>query len=244
MNSPTRVPAATEIATIGIWDPAYERHDLENVDVDERLAALRSEARAGRLFFIDTFSDGEYAVDVYVDEVPDADLLALCSQVNREFLIVSESGRLLVGGLEGFTKATKQPASPDHSLAVSPGRYALTLHELRQGQVDDADNLRRVLGADDYADYENQKVGFPLGCLLFVAGIGLLLLQFWYLAGAAFAVWLGYLFLRPLMRPPDRRLQELDERLAEYRERLPAFVVTLRTLPESAELEGGWFHVA
>ncbi len=49
---PIRVEVGTDIATIGVWDPAHERHDLKSAKYADYDAALRLEAQSGRLLYI------------------------------------------------------------------------------------------------------------------------------------------------------------------------------------------------
>lgn len=235
---PKRIEVGTDIATIGVWDPAHERHDLEGAKYADYDAALRSEAQSGRLFYMNTGADGGCPVDIFVDETPDADVLTAYSQVPREFLVISESGRLIAGGVEDFVSAQKQITSPDDEISVPPGRYRLTLHQLDDDKY--AENLRAAVGADDVDYYETRWSGIPWGCLLFVVGAVILLLRLWFVAIGVFALWAVYMFVRSRMRASDARYQEIATRIGEHEERFPELILTLRQLDDSTDLKGGW----
>ncbi len=53
-----RIDMGTDIALIGVWDPAHERHDLATAKHGVLEACLKAEANAGSLFFIRTSADG------------------------------------------------------------------------------------------------------------------------------------------------------------------------------------------
>lgn len=239
---PTRVDTGTDIATIGIWDPVRERHDLSNAKSADYEAALRSEARAGRLFYINTGGDGGYPVDIFVDESPEADLLDVYTTIDPPFLIISESGRLIAGGVEDFVSATKRITSPKDEVPVPAGRYALTLHQLDEEKL--AANLERTIGDEDYAYYEQRSSGIPWGCLLFVIAIVVLLLQYWILSISLVGVWVAYLLIRTRMRSADVRLQDISARIAEFQERFPKLLFVLRPIADQDDLSGGWHDLA
>src|SRR5262249_42288870 len=152
-----------------------------------------SEAEAGRLFFINTGADGGYPTDIYVDETPDSELLEVYTTNGREFLIRSESGRLIAGGLEDYGSDGPQITSQQDEFAGEPGRHALTLYQLDDERADE--RARRYLGEDDYDYYQRRTTGTPWGCLMFVAALIVSFLKLWLVTLAVFAVWIAYFFL-------------------------------------------------
>jgi hypothetical protein len=232
-----RVELGTDISLIGLWDPAHTRHDLDDADT----STLGAEAKAGRLFFIDTGADGGYSADIYVDEAPDPDALTMYSQVNRDFLLVSESGRLLAGGLEDFVGSRARPST--HEVSVPVGRYALTLHHLNAGQVWEPKRVQRFIGVEDYEYYQKRTYGIGWGCLLFGAAFAFLAFRFWYVAAALFGVWAVYKFAHSRIRASDARYQQIHQRMNDYDKRFAEFLFVLRR-SEATELSGGWFNLS
>ena len=145
----TRIDVGTDIARIGVWDPAHERHDLRTARYADYEAGLQAEARAGRLFFVNTGADGEYPIELYVDEEPPVADLQLYTLREGEFLICSQSGRLMAGGLEDFVSDTKQITSEEDHFEVAPGMYALSVYELQEEEFDR--RLPEFIGPEDYA---------------------------------------------------------------------------------------------
>lgn len=237
-----RIEIGTDIATIGVWDPARERHDLKTAKYAEYEAALRSEAEAGRLFLVYTGTDGGCLTDIYVDEQPDPDCLILYSPVEREFLIECQSGRLIAGGVEDFIKGDKQITSDADQFTVTPGRYALRFYELIEERL--IDRLQNHIGAEDYAYYESKFAGFPWGCLLLVIATMSLFFKLWLVSASMFGLWAAYLAIRSRVRAADHRFQDIAKRIAEFESQYPSFIYVLRRVTDADAVEGGWHELS
>ena len=238
---PQRIDIGTDIATIGVWDPAHERHDLKTVKFADFEAGLQSEAHDGRLFFINTGADGGYLTDIYIDEEPDSKQLSVYSRVEREFLITSQSGKLIAGGIEDFVSTSKQITSHKDQFAVSPGTYAIRVYELIEDKL--IDRIRDHIGEDDYAYYEGKSAGFPWGCLLFVIAIGFLFSRLWLISAGSFAIWLAYVVVRSRVRRADSRFQEIAQRVLAFDSDYPPFIYVLRSVPAANDVKGGWYNL-
>jgi hypothetical protein len=236
-----RIDIGTDIATIGVWDPSHERHDLKNVKFADFEAGLQSEARDARLFFIYTGADGGFLTDIYVDENPDPDMLTLYSAVEREFLVTSESGRLIAGGVEDFVSDTKQITADEDQFSVSPGPYAIKIYELIEDEV--FIRLRNHIGEEDYAYYKSKSAGFPWGCLLFVIAVGFLFSRLWLVSASLFGLWLAYMVFRSRVRSADHRFQDIAKRLTALDNQFPPFIYVLRSVSEAGDVEGGWHNL-
>ena len=125
-----RIDIGTDIARIGVWDPAFERHDLSVARFADYEDGLEAEASAGRLFFVLTNADGGYPADVYTDELPDQDTLALYRSADRRYLIRCSSGRMIAGGVEDFVSSQKVSTSANDEFSLQPGSYAIQFYEL------------------------------------------------------------------------------------------------------------------
>lgn len=233
-----RIDAGTDIATIGVWDPTHERHDLKKAEFSRK--NLEADAREGRLFFVNVLSDGNYEIDIYVDEEPPLDDLQLYTPSQREFLISSQSGRLVAAGIEDFVSHTHQISADNDPFQfdVTPGMYALRVYELIDDRISD------LIGREDLAYYESKFGGFPWGCLLLVLAGCLLLTPYWIAAVGLFVVWLGYLIVRSSLRRADVRFQEIADRVEEVYDRFPTFLFVLRRITERGNREGGWYDLS
>ena len=96
-----RMDMGTDIAAVGVWDPGID-HTAMPDGYRASIAYIEAQARAGQLFYINTGGDGGYPVDIYLNEQPDPDTLSLYNSPDRAFLITSQTGRLIAGGLEDF----------------------------------------------------------------------------------------------------------------------------------------------
>lgn len=238
---PKRIDIGTDIATIGVWDPAHERHDLKTVKFAAFEAGLQSEARNARLFFINTGADGGYLTDFYVNEEPDAELLAVYSMGEREYLITSESGNLIAGGIEDFVRQTKQITSDEDRLVVSPGLYAIRVYELIEERL--VERIRSHIGEEDYNYYEQRWAGVPWGCLIFAAAVLLLFAKLWFASVALFLTWVAYLVVTSRLRAADQRFQDISQRISAFDTQYPPFIYVLRSVSDRNSVKGGWYDL-
>ncbi len=238
-----RIEAGTDIAMIGVWDPAHERPDLKTARSADFEAGLETEARAGRLFYVQLWSDGSYDIDLYVDEEPPLDDLQIYTPSEREFLISSQSGRLMADGIEYFVSESNQGTSDDDpfQITVAPGMYALRVYQLQSEELDD--RIPNYVDHEDLAYYDSKFGGVPWGCLLFLIAAGLSLTSYWIASVGLFVVWLGYLSVRSILRRADVRFQEIADRVEAVYDRFPAFIFVLRRITERGNLEGGWYDL-
>ena len=233
-----RIDIGTDIATIGVWDPIRERHDLEAAKFAGFEAGIKSEAENARLFFISTGADGGYLTDIYVDEEPNSEYLSVYAGVAREFLISSESGRLVAGGIEDFVSSSKRITSDKDHFHVTPGFYALKVYELVEDKL--IDRLRNYIGVEDYAYFERKLSGTPWGCLLFVIAAASIFSRRWLLVVGLFTFWGMYCVVRSRICAADNRFQDIARRVEEYDTHFPPFIYVLRNVPEACGVRGGW----
>jgi hypothetical protein len=237
-----RIDIGTDIATIGVWDPSCELTALQSAKFSEVEAALRAEAEAGRLFFIETRADGSFLTDIYVDEQPTIAKRDFYIEGDREFLLKSPSGYLIAGGVEDFISTTKQITAEQDRFPVTPGWYALRMYEL--GSYEEySEHLQQLLGPEDFAYYERKSVGFPWGCLPIVVAAICCAAQQWLAAGLVLALGLVYVAIRRRLRAADHRFQEIIRRIDEFDEQHPPFLYVLRQVPETTDVKGGWYRL-
>lgn len=239
---PKRIDIGTDIATIGVWDPTRERHDLKAAKYADFLAGLESEAKATRLFFVKTGADGGFLTDVYVDEQPSSDCLSLYSPVEREFAIEAPSGRLIAGGIEDFVSSAKQITSEKDLIEVAPGMYALKFYELIEDKL--VARLQEHIGAEDYAHYERRFSGWPWGCLLFMLALVCLMITLWLASAVVFALWSIYLVVRFRIHASDSRFQDIAKRIDAFDKQFPPFIYVLRGISSSESIVGGWHKLS
>lgn len=239
-----RIDITTDIAKIGIWDPAHERHDLSSVKYEDYRTGLQAEAVAGSLFFIDTSADGSYPAAFYVDEVPSSDTLALYDSLDRQFLIHSRSGRLIAGGVEDFVNQKKWTVSTEDEFPVAPGSYAIQFHILNDEQF--TNRLRSELGNSDFEYYAARAEKLPWGCLLaltiFLTSI-LLVVQRWVPSLIVFGLGLCYTLVRWRIQASDHRFRSLAEKVKLLENDFPWFICVMNSVNGSTDVTGGWFDL-
>jgi len=237
----------TDIAMIGLWDPEHDRPDLHSCNQSVLDSSLRQDALEGRLFFVNTGSDGGCPVDFYVDEDVPEDRLRFYKSIGRSFLVVSKSGHLLAGGVEGYISERKQITSPGDRFAVPPGPYALRLHELNEADLHDPKALAEAIGAGDYEYYESRMGGFPWGCVLFLGAL-LGLAALYVTAHLAYSpILFAPLLLRYLLlwlgRSRDRRFLEVSRKISEFTSSFSIFIFTLSSGAPVDKIQGGWHNL-
>ena len=237
----------TDIATVGVWDPA-ETYPDKPADTQ---TFIQEQAKAGRLFYIQTGADGGYPTDFYVGEQPDPEVLELYIRYSPSYLIESRSGRLLAGGLEDFANPKPQITSSDDELVVIPGRYALSLYEVSEDKH--LERLGEHIGKEDMDYYGKRCDRGCTGCCLFYA-IALLMLPVcwvlmdwwpWLFWVAAMFPLIGtaYLLLSSRRLDADTRFKDIAQRIASFSEQYPALICVLETSRPGEPLEGGWHEM-
>jgi len=247
---PTRIDMGTDVAMVGLWDPAHEVMDPQKVPYEDILAFLQSEAQAGRLFYINTGGDGSYPTDVYVDEQPDAELLGAYALRGRAFLIESKSGRLIAGGLEDFASSRPQITSDKDAFAVEPGRYALCFYELDQEKV--LEQIKSHFVAGDLEYYESRHVGCMTGCLLFVAALVLMMLSWvlagmlpwlWMVAVGCLVLWAVNIIVRQRRLAADEKYHDIARRIEAFYARFSSLIFVLERVSPTDDIQGGWYDL-
>jgi hypothetical protein len=242
-----RIELGTDVAKVGIWDAEAGNGELRpyaDLKNSTQEAAWEEDTAAGRLFLIETGSDGSYNAEFYINEPVPADKLRLTRTVNREFLLRCPSGTLVAGGLEDYRMPNPRITGPDDGIPLPPGPYHLRLHV---GDHDDRMNEADVVtavGEADYAYYQKVHSRQSLGCLLvFTAFIPAIVAGWDFLACALFAIAagaVGYMGAGFLMSLNDR-YQRIADKVNAYHQQIPALVFELTPVDEviASKLEGG-----
>lgn len=236
-----RCPIGTDVAQLALWDAQHTRTDTESLSLEELDEILRADARGGRLFFVNTGSDGGCDIALYVDEpIPD-DLLPFYKSLNRRFLLRCPSGRLLAGGAEGYTDLEGQASG--EAARIPSGDYVLQLHELCEGDVNEPERLSVVLGEEDYAYLHRAGYGWGWGCIGVVGGILLAGLIHWTWGLPFVVAGIGWTLQNTWRNRHDNRLKEIQQRVSEYNEQYPFFLFSLQKIEGDTDLTGGWHNL-
>lgn len=244
---PKRIEMGTDIAMVGVWDPGVDLHDKPGDYRD----FIEAKALAGRLFFIDTVADGGFHTDVYVDEQPAPETLAFYKTPDRRFLIASESGRLIAGGIEDFANLQPQITSPADEFNVTPGRYALSVYERDEDQY--LEVLKKEVGESDMDYYATRFNGCTHGCLAFIAAVILGAVSWvltdvypwlWAVTGLLVALGITYITIRTRTLIKDERYRDIHQRIGKIEERFSSFIFILESLSDNEEVEGGWHELS
>lgn len=235
------IDIGTDVATIGIWDPACERHDLASASRKNYQAGLETEAEAGRLFFINTFADGSYPALIFADDVPSVESLSLHDSSNRLFRINCNSGRLIAGGIEDFVNRRKSITTIAGSFSLPPGSYSIQLFVRSEERL--TNKLRAELGEEDYCYYVKKAEETPWGCAIAISMVPAAMLLWaghWEIACSVLILGFVVALFRRRTQKTDLRYQILAERAESLDHECPPFIYLLKSIPESSGLTGGW----
>jgi hypothetical protein len=226
-----RINAGTDIATIGIWDPTRDGHDLAGVASTEE---LRKRAANAELFFIDTGGDGGFPTEVIVDQDVPETLLRWMEKADGTHKLTCHSGRLVVGGLEDFVNEVKAIISVQDEITVKPGTYRLSLYQSRveEDSKETEEEIIRRVGADDFAYYAKKGTGLGIGCLFVLAACVAPFLVHWLWSLALVGAGIAAFVIRQAMLLRDPRHKRVADAIAAFDDEIPAYAIHL-------ELEAG-----
>lgn len=234
----------TDVAQLALWDVQHTRTGAESMELSEVDDLWKADALGGRVFFINTGSDGAWDVHLYVDEpVPD-ERLQFYKTLNRRFLLRCPSGRLIADGAEYYMASAEDSPGSEDALQIPPGDYELQLHELCAGDLDDPAHLTTVVSRDDLDYYLSRNSGFGWGCVGLIAGaiIGAITHWYWGLCiGMGVIIWGG---VKRWRHQNDTRFADIESRLDTDRNQYAFFICSLRRIEADTNLRGGWYNFA
>jgi hypothetical protein len=241
-----RIQAGTDIALIGAWDASCNARPLA-ASANQR-AVLEADAAEGHLFLLETHADGGGAIDVYVDQAIEQEVLARLRPVpadGKPFLLAVPTGALLVRGAEDY-RAGAPIATTDRSVVrIPPGDYGVRCYAPTDPEREPASEaeLRKLVGEGDLAYYDRtNRAGCLIGVLLLLL-FPINLFPFGWVTALAITVVvvLAYFALRAKLLERNERYQRLHKVIPPFRLRTedPWLVLELRRVPARAGLAGG-----
>lgn len=244
-----RVEAGTDIAQIGAWDANRDDGAFDKLSFKRRTAVLREDSEAGSIFVLNTGSDGDGPIDVYVDEsIPESELREN-ELLKGEFLVRVPSGRLVVGGVEDYRYSKRKITGPNSVISVPVGDYKIQCYapKVDEGSLEGVSNaaLREAIGEDDYSYWRRREKSAGYGCLPFALFPALAYTFNWKVAlAAAIGMTVLWFFCREQLLRRNARYQSIEKRVQEiYRQAkansAPTFIFALTRLEDGSSLKGG-----
>ena len=233
----------TDAAQLAFWDVQHTRAGAESMELAELDEMWKADAWGGRVFFINTGSDGAWDVHLYVDEsVPD-DLLLFYKTLNRRFLLRCPSGRLIAHGAEYYMASADETPGSEDAIQIPAGDYELQLHELCDSDLKDPAYLETVLGKDDLDYYLSVNPGFSWGCAGLTTGVlvGCFVHWLWGLSIAVAGI--GWTAWKRWRHKHDARHTDIDARIDADRAKYAFFICSLRRIEPDVGLRGGWYNL-
>ena len=234
-----RIKIETEVGSIGIWDPELEKNELSD-DFEIFEEELKEEANNANLFYFETPSDGDYLTDLYINERPSEEILKYFEPLGREFLIHSNSRKLLISGLEEYSLEDKS-ASKEQYFEIGTNLAALEVYELDEDAQEGF--LKDSVGEGGYAYYEKKSGKGALGCLGVVVAFICLFFKLWTVAAILLGCSVFYLLMVKASQKLDKKFQEIKAKVKEIEGLFPAYVIILRTVKQGENLQGGWVGI-
>lgn len=233
----------TDVAQLAFWDVQHTRVGTEEMELQELDDLWRADALGGRVFYINTGSDGAWDVHVYAEEAIPDDVLVFYKTLNRRFLLRCPSGRLIADGAEFYMASAEETPGSEDVIQIPAGDYELQLHELCAADLNDPAHLESIVGREDVDYYLGKNPGIGWGCVGLIAGALVGALTHWAfgLLIAAMAVFLTA--LKRWRHKKDTRFTEIETRLDEDRNRYAYFLCSLRRIECDSDLRGGWYNL-
>lgn len=232
----------TDAAQLALWDVQHTRTGAESMELPELDELWKADALGGRVFFINTGSDGAWDVHLYVDEaVPDY-VLVYYKTLNRRFLLRCPSGRLVADGAEYYMASAEETPDSADAIKIPAGDYELQLHELCASDLDDPAYLTTIVSKEDLDYYLSRNTGFGWGCAGLVAGAIIGAITHWYwglFVAMGVIVWGG---VKRWRHQNDTRFADIESRLDADRNRYAFFICSLRPAGADSDLRGGWYN--
>jgi hypothetical protein len=248
----TRIEAGTDIAMIGAWDAIRNDAGLAGVSGGKLDPLLKADCAAAHLFLLRTGADGGGPVDVYADSAIPEDVRKQCRASKREFLISVPSGRLMVGGIEGYRSGSAATTAADRVVEIPAGDYALRCL-VPKGEVHfdppTRAELEAKVGVEDFQYHRRiQRLaltayfGVPVLFLILLFPLG------WKraLAVAAVVGLISYGLVKLISSNERfRRVTKAENELwqAAQQRGLPTLIFELRRVSDTAGLSGGTWQL-
>lgn len=227
----------TDAAGMVIFDPAALPGDFDARQKEDPAELLEQLTQGGRLYWLDTHSDGGYSLGVYFsNELPDhvkpyARSLAAYEQFHVP------SGRLYFTGVEYSFRdddsfLRKYPGMGEVA-DVTPGVYRADLFEFEYPEDFHEGLLRQRLPAAQFRIHNLMNTLVPIGCLASLAILGSLALLKW--VGLDWAMWAGMvlpvglvLIALPLLLARLPAYRQADAVYKDVQKEFPGYGILLR----------------
>jgi hypothetical protein len=163
----------TDAASMLIFDPAALPDDYDRRVHDDPIAAIQKLHDDGRLYWLNTNSDGAYSLSVCMDDGLPPNLAPFGCCVGEAACFSAASGRIYFTGIEyGFHHDDSFLRRHPHMGAycqVPAGTYRLSLYEMEYPEDYHEDLLRRSVSAREFRLYSLMNRLIPLACISAVA---------------------------------------------------------------------------
>jgi hypothetical protein len=152
-----------------IFDPVALPDDYDARAHGDPLAVIEPLCKEGRIYWLDTESDGGYSLGVCTSGEVRPEHAAFARQVGVAERFVAPGGRLYFTGIEyafrhNDSLLRKYPHMGSYQM-LAAGVYRLTIYELDYPEDFHEELLRERLGAGTLRLYSLMNLFVPLGCL-------------------------------------------------------------------------------
>lgn len=234
--------AATDIATIGIWDADLDKIN-QNQSYKDWSKTIETDAANGDLLYIDTGADGSYSVCI-VDTKEELEKFTLnhYCKVEKEFYLFSKSGKLMIGGLEDYRSDKPATTNEDDIFLIKPNPYRVFPYVLRLKEEEMACAIESIVGAEEWAYYQKKSVGCSLVCGLFLVGLLAAFFLHWSLLILALMLMVTSVILRNNWNSKDARLKKVEHCIEDFQQQHPDLLLRLEACKTLGKSKGS-FHL-
>jgi hypothetical protein len=163
----------TDAASMLIFDPAALPDDFDRRVQDDPMAAIEQLRDEGRLYWLNTESDGSYSLGVCTNDSLPPNLARFGRLLGEAGSFAAPSGRIYFTGIEyGFRHDDSFLRRHSHMGAycqIPGGTYCLSLYEMEYPEDFHDDVLRRTVSAREFRLYSLMNGLIPLACMSVVS---------------------------------------------------------------------------
>ena len=231
--------AGTDVAMLGLWDANAPRDDIGKSNPGKFQELLDEDAHKGKLIYINTSSDGSFSIGICLcsNDLPE-DLEKWYTQVDRRLFLNVESGQVIAGGLEDYRSSNPQITGDADLVTVRNGVYQISAYQAIYDDERKIEEIRDIVGEDEYAYYSSRSTGCLAFFVLFIAGLACSIFWSWWVIIPAILTGIVNAIYRSKVNSKDERYMKVQMQIDKWDSNHPVVVFLLKAVVSMGESDG------